>query len=96
MQSTGIAGGPGQPGIISGIPQFTFSLNAPGEIPAGAYAVGIACTTNGGARSCDTYWTRPMTITANPAGGPAADQLGHGRGSVGADHHHRFRWHLDR
>jgi hypothetical protein len=72
LKSTGIAGGAGQPGIITGIPAFTFGLNLPGEIPAGAYKVGIACTKNGGA-TLDSYWVRQMTVTANPAtGGPAA------------------------
>jgi hypothetical protein len=81
MQSTGIAGGPGQPGIISGIPQFTFEYNLPGEVPAGAYDVGVACTTAGGS-VVDTYWSRPMTITANPSGGPA--QISWAQGAVPA------------
>jgi hypothetical protein len=82
MQSTGIAGGPGQPGIISGIPQFTFEFNLPGEIPAGAYDVGVACTTAGGS-VVDTYWSRPMTVTVNTTtGGPA--QISWAQGAIPA------------
>jgi hypothetical protein len=70
MQNTGIAGGAGQPGIISGIPQFTFEWNLPGEIPAGSYQVGVVCTKDGG-QTLDTYYVTGMTITADAAGGPA-------------------------
>lgn len=80
MQSTNIAGGPGQPGLISGIPQFGFQDFLPGEIPAGAYSVGIACTTAGGS-IVDTYWSRPMTVTTNTTtGGPA--QISWAQGAV--------------
>jgi hypothetical protein len=70
MKPTGIAGGPGQPGIISGIPQFSFEYFVPGEIPAGTYSVGVACTSAGGTLT-ETYWSQDMTVTANAAGGPA-------------------------
>lgn len=70
MQNTGIAGGAGQPGIISGIPQFTFEFNLPGEIPAGSYQVGVVCTKDGG-QTLDTYYVTGMTVTADAAGGPA-------------------------
>ena len=71
MQATNIAGGAGQPGLITGIPQFTFEFNLPGEVPAGDYLVGVACTKNGG-QLVDTYYSRTMTVTVNAAaGGPA-------------------------
>ena len=54
MQATDIAGGAGQPGLITGIPQFTFEFNLPGEVPAGDYLVGIACTRTAASSSTRT------------------------------------------
>jgi hypothetical protein len=34
----------GDPGVIADIPMFTFSVYPPGDVPAGRYHVGIACT----------------------------------------------------
>lgn len=82
MFATNIAGGPGQPGLISGIPNFGFQDYLPGEIPAGAYSVGVACTTAGGS-VVDTYWSRPMTVTTNTTtGGPA--QIDWAQGAIPA------------
>lgn len=80
MLATNIAGGAGQPGLITGIPQLTFEFNLPGEVPAGDYLVGIACTKNGG-QLVDTYYSRTMTVTANAgSGGPAAIDWAQGSG----------------
>ena len=55
-------------GLITGIPSFSNDLYSPGFVPAGSYNLGIACTLAGATVS---YWTTPITITTNAAGGPA-------------------------
>ncbi len=69
---TAAADTPGGPGLILALGPADFEVLAPGDIPAGAYNLGIACT-NGPASTTqlDKFWNAKMTITANPAGGAA-------------------------
>lgn len=65
---------PPGPGPIINIPQFDLSSAgfAPGDIPAGAYNVGIACVLGGpDADQMHEFWNTTMTVTTNPSGGPA-------------------------
>ena len=55
-------------GLITGIPSFSNSLFTPGFVPAGSYNLGFACTLSGATVS---YWTTPITVTTDAAGGPA-------------------------
>ncbi|MDO8362471.1 MAG: fibronectin type III domain-containing protein [Actinomycetota bacterium] len=66
-------------GLITGIPAVAMNVFAPGFVPAGAYTVGFACTLAGATVS---YWTAPITITTNAAGGPA--QIDYAYGAVPA------------
>ncbi|MBI1843160.1 MAG: hypothetical protein HYR89_00885, partial [Actinobacteria bacterium] len=71
-QLTALADTAGGPGLILGIPQFNFEVFAPGDIPAGAYNVGVACTLGPpSATQLDRYWNVKMTFSPNPAGGAA-------------------------
>ena len=59
------------PGPIINIPNFDFTLLSPGDIPAGTYNVGIACTQGAtSATQLKTFWNGQMAFTTNPAGGP--------------------------
>ena len=45
---------------------------APGDIPAGTYNIGIACTLGRpSATQMKSFWNTQMTFTTNAAGGPA-------------------------
>ena len=80
-RQTANADTPGGPGLIIGIPQFDLSLFTPGQIPAGAYNVGIACVL--GAPDADQlheFWNTKITVTTNPSGGPA--QISYVQGAV--------------
>ena len=69
---TAAAGGPGQPGPIVNIPAFDFAVFSPGQIPAGTYNLGIACTLGpADADQLDKYWTVQLTFATNPADRPA-------------------------
>lgn len=73
-QQTPAASTPGGPGPIVSIPDVNLSLFTPGQIPAGVYNVGIACTLGpaSGTQMKD-FWNVQMTVsTATPGtGGPA-------------------------
>lgn len=60
--------GPGRPGKIVNLPMFTFDVYRPGELPAGRYHVGIACTLfNRPVR----YWDTELVVVDSPADQPA-------------------------
>ena len=64
---------PPGPGPIVNIPDFNMAVFSPGDIPAGAYNLGIACTL--GAASTTQmrgYWNIPVTVTTNVATGGTA------------------------
>lgn len=62
----------GGPGPIINIPAASYAVFAPGNIPAGAYNVGIACTLGpASATQMKTFWNLQKTFTANATGGPA-------------------------
>src|SRR5262249_30689104 len=54
------------PGLIANIPTLSFAVFTSGELPAGVYKVGIACTF-AGAVEHSNYWEAPVTISG--AGG---------------------------
>ncbi|HVT78003.1 MAG TPA: hypothetical protein VHD87_13295 [Acidimicrobiales bacterium] len=56
-------------GVIINVPSFDFAVYSPGDIPAGTYNVGIACTNNQNA--LDKFWNTQMTFTTSPADSPA-------------------------
>ncbi len=59
---------PGLPGRIVNIPTFTFDVYRPGELPAGRYHIGIACTLfNRPVR----YWDTKLVLTRSPDDEPA-------------------------
>lgn len=53
-------------GLITGIPTMSFATFPAGFVPAGSYQAGFACTLGG---ATESYFSMPLTITANPAGG---------------------------
>ena len=56
-------------GAISQLPgTYSFAFNAPTDFTAGVYQVGVACSL---ANATQSYWSIPVTISSNPAGGPA-------------------------
>lgn len=70
---TDIATIPNGPGLISGLPLVDFLVYSPGDLPAGEYFVGVACTLGNqtSANQLDRYWSVPMTFTeavGDPAG----------------------------
>mgnify|MGYP006947919598 CR=1 FL=1 len=58
---------------------FTFLNNGPTDFTPGVYKVGVACSLSNATVS---YWTKTVTITANPSGGPA--QINWAQGAVPA------------
>ena len=69
---TPAAASPGGPGPITNIPTFDFAVYSPGQIPAGTYNVGIACTLGPpDADQLDRYWNVQLTFATNPSDSPA-------------------------
>jgi hypothetical protein len=65
---------PATTGRISGVPAFDWGVHDPGEVPAGSYSVGIACSLGpAGASQLVSYWstTIEVTTTGVGTGGPA-------------------------
>lgn len=66
---------PGGPGGISGLPQFNWgAVFDPGDVPAGSYKIGIACTLGAaGPTQLQSYWSKVITVTPTGVGlgGPA-------------------------
>jgi len=75
---------PPGPGPIVNIPDFNMAVFSPGDIPAGAYNLGIACTLGpASATQMKEFWNIPITVTTNVAGGGTA-QVSWGVGAVPA------------
>jgi hypothetical protein len=70
---TAAATSPGGPGPIINIPTFNFKVYSPGDIPAGTYNVGIACTLGPPTSNTqlDKYWNVQMTFATSSADSPA-------------------------
>ncbi len=65
--------GPAVTGGISGIPQLNLAVYEPGDIPAGEYAVGVACTLGvPGADQLKSFWSTTIAVTANSGGSDPA------------------------
>jgi len=63
---------PGGPGPIINIPTFNFAVYSPGNIPAGIYNVGIACTLGPASTTQeDKYWNVQLTFTTDQNDSPA-------------------------
>lgn len=61
--------GAGSPGLIDESPVLTLAYFKPGQLPAGTYRVGLACTyENATAR----YWDARIEFTPGDAGGPGS------------------------
>jgi hypothetical protein len=78
---TDIAVPPAATGGVSGLPAFNFAVFSPGDVPAGEYSIGIACTLGpAGPSQLKSFWSATITVSARaddvPAGitwtGPAA------------------------
>ena len=82
-RQTADASTPGGPGPVINIPTFDLSSAgfAPGDIPAGAYNVGIACILGpADADQLHQFWNTTITVSTNPSGGPA--QISWSQGAV--------------
>jgi len=72
QQQTQNAATPPGPGPIINIPDANYAVFSPGDIPAGAYNVGVACTLGPpSATQLSSYWNVTKTFTTNASGGPA-------------------------
>jgi len=61
-----IAVSPATTGGISGVPNFNFQVFSPGDIPDGAYKIGVACTLGvAGPTQLKSYWSQEITITGD-------------------------------
>jgi hypothetical protein len=70
---TDVATSQNGPGLISGLPVINFSVFAPGDITAGSYHVGVACTrgSQSDADQLDRYWAVEMTFVDDSGDQPA-------------------------
>jgi uncharacterized protein (TIGR03382 family) len=59
---------PGEPGPIISIPMFSFGVYAPGDLPAGRYHIGIACTL---INEIVTIWDAEIVVTRSNDDEPA-------------------------
>lgn len=60
------------PGPIVNIPAVNLSVFKAGDVPAGSYNVGIACTKGGAsATQLDTYWNTKLVVASASGGGAA-------------------------
>ena len=62
---TAAADAPNGPGLIAGVPNFDFVAFSPGDVPPGAYNVGIACMLAGPTMPIDLYWNTKMVFEAD-------------------------------
>lgn len=64
---TDIATSANGPGTVSGLPLVDFRVYGPGELPAGDYLVGVACTlgNQSSATQVDRFWAVRMTFVAS-------------------------------
>lgn len=73
-QNTPAAATSGGPGPIVSIPDVNFEVFSPGQIPAGVYNIGIACTLGpASATQMSNFWNVQMTIAENAGGADNAD-----------------------
>ena len=71
-QQTAAADVAGGPGPIINIPNFSYAVFAPGDIPAGSYNIGVACTLGpASATQMKEFWNVQKTFTTAAGGGPA-------------------------
>lgn len=71
MQTSNADTPPG-PGPILNIPNFDFEVYMPGNVPAGDYNVGVACTLGApSATQLDRWWNAQLRVAANTADSPA-------------------------
>jgi len=57
---------PGGPGPVINIPAFSFAVYEPGNVPAGTYNVGIACTKGSASPTqLDKYWNVNLVVAAS-------------------------------
>jgi hypothetical protein len=63
-QLTQVSATPDAPGIIPRLPALTFGVFAPGDIPAGTYRIGVACTYF---RQTARYWDTQIIIEDDPS-----------------------------
>lgn len=67
-EQTANADRPGDPGYIINIAAFNFAAFKPGDIAAGAYNVGIACTRGpASASQVEKFWNTVFTVAIDPA-----------------------------
>lgn len=72
VQQTAAADTAGGPGPIIGIPAFDYGVWTPGDIAAGAYNIGIACTLGpAGPTQMKEYWNLQKTFSASASDSPA-------------------------
>ena len=63
---------PGGPGPVINIPAFSLGVYEPGNVPAGTYNLGIACTRgNASPTQLDTYWNAQLVVSTSAADEPA-------------------------
>jgi hypothetical protein len=62
---TALAQTMGGPGQVVNIPRFNFSAFTTGQIPAGTYLLGIACTIGSGAQAVDKVWDVQFVFTTS-------------------------------
>ncbi len=67
-QNTRVSSSPDAPGVIPQSPAFNLAVFAPGDVPAGSYTIGIACTYF---RQTARYWDTEIVIEANADDRPA-------------------------
>jgi predicted phage tail protein len=58
-------------GFLPSIPLFDFGVFLPGDIPAGDYSVGLACSNNANGIPLDKYWSVGLTFATNVSDSPA-------------------------
>jgi hypothetical protein len=74
---------PAVTGGISNLPNFNWgTVFAPGDVPAGQYNIGIACTLGGaGPTQLQSYWSRVITVTTAGVGSGGPSQFNWVRGT---------------
>jgi hypothetical protein len=59
---------PGEPGLIVNLPNFSFAVLYPGELAAGDYRIGVACSLF---NNTERYWDTSFSITEDASDQPA-------------------------
>jgi hypothetical protein len=72
--TTGVAASSGGPGLVVGLPSFSFNVfgaNGHTVVPAGTYNLGVACwNTTANPHVLDKYWNVQMAFVATPSDSP--------------------------